>query len=295
MSTGNRHPAPVQGPEGAAAAEAAQRLIGAAEGIRMLGAFNRYSELLVIAQIKEHKGYTSIGHTWESFCTDVLGRARRSVEEDLLNLDTFGQDFLEAADRLSLGRATLRNLRSLPSEELPRLLPDGRMEIAGQVIPVDAKHSEAITEAIKTLTGQLAYTQNRLEDAETAAGEAREQLAAQERETAELREKLSEKRTIAKEQDRYAHLQRVATGEIGRGILLVASVLAELNQRCEMEVPDREEILRAARVLPPLVSNLLDFGAGRRKFGVPPEVEDQLDQDALDEVIRELATAEEEE
>jgi hypothetical protein len=292
MPKADRHPVPIP-TTAAEAVAAAHHLAGAVDGIRMIEEFGRYSRLLVVQQIKEFDAYKALGHTWDSFCTERLRQSRRTVDEDLQNLELFGHEFLEATDRLSIGRRTLRTLRSLPADELPRLLPGGRMEIAGEVYPVDAEHSEAIAEAVKALAGQLNYTQNRLEDAESAVEEVRGQLAEKEQEAEGLRNKLAEKRTVEREQDRYAHLQAAATGEIGRGILLVASILAELGQRCEREIPDREEVLRAARVLPPLVSNLLDFGAGRRKFGVPPEVEDQLDQDALDEVVRELATADE--
>jgi chromosome segregation ATPase len=287
--------------QGAVQVSASQRVmqlglqVGRSQAYRHVSLSARERELATLHEIKEAKAYRDEGFTWASFCEKVIGRSQQAVDEEIANYDALGGEIVAIAEQVGLSRDGLRGLRALPEESLPRLLPSGELQIGEQVISVDAEHSEAIADAIKALTTQLNYAQNRLEDAETAVGEAREQLADQEKEAEGLRTKLAEKRAVEKEQDRYAHLQRAATGEIGRGILLAASVLAELAQRCETEIPDREEILRAARVLPPLVTNLLDYGGGRKKFGVPVEVEEVIDQEAMDEVLRELASAEEDE
>ncbi|URL01268.1 hypothetical protein L4F91_06905 [Avibacterium sp. 20-126] len=97
------------------------------------------SHIKVLAEFKETKKYKDLDiqdtkgnwlHVtkWEDFC-NALGYSREKIDMDILNLSTFGEDFLETSQRLGLGYREMRKLRQLPEE--------ARSEI------VDADYSEA--------------------------------------------------------------------------------------------------------------------------------------------------------
>lgn len=111
--------------------QAAQIQVG--ELIGMIKAFDFVKKLTtvgtlkVLAQLKETKQYkglsligpdeklTTVG-TWADFC-GAIGQSVNKVDEDILNLSTFGESFMEASNRLGLGYREMRKLRKLPEDE----------------------------------------------------------------------------------------------------------------------------------------------------------------------------------
>ncbi|HDR1157493.1 TPA: hypothetical protein QB234_002233 [Pasteurella multocida] len=122
------------------------------------------AHLKVLAEFKETNKYKGLelqdvtGNwrhvaTWDDFCS-CIGFSRRKVDEDLQNLNMFGEDFIETSQRLGLGYREMRKLRQLPE--------DARSEI------VDADYSEAtdkedLIEKIEELTVKHAKEKASLE------------------------------------------------------------------------------------------------------------------------------------
>ena len=122
------------------------------------------STLKLLSQVKETKQFKELDFydnngncrrvgTWEEFCL-MCGLTRQKVDEDLQNLNTLGEDFLETSQRLGLGYRDLRKLRKLPE--------DARAEI------VDAEFSETadkeeLLEKIEELTAKHAQEKQILE------------------------------------------------------------------------------------------------------------------------------------
>ncbi|HDR1157435.1 TPA: hypothetical protein QB234_002173 [Pasteurella multocida] len=122
------------------------------------------STLKLLSQVKETKQFKELDFyddngncrrvgTWEEFCL-MCGLTRQKVDEDLQNLNSLGEDFLETSQRLGLGYRDLRKLRKLPE--------DARSEI------VDADYSEAtdkedLIEKIEELTVKHAKEKASLE------------------------------------------------------------------------------------------------------------------------------------
>ena len=122
------------------------------------------SHIKVLAEFKETKKYKDLDiqdtkgnwlHVtkWEDFC-NALGYSREKIDMDILNLSTFGEDFLETSQRLGLGYREMRKLRQLPEE--------ARAEI------VDADYSdttdkEELIEKIEDLTAQHAKEKEALQ------------------------------------------------------------------------------------------------------------------------------------
>ena len=114
-----------------------------------------------IKQSKQYKGldiYNPQGKlvtvtTFRDFC-EALGFSVEKIDQDLLNLNTLGESFLETSQRLGLGYRDLRKLRKLPE--------DARAEI------VDAEFSETadkeeLLEKIEELTAKHAQEKQILE------------------------------------------------------------------------------------------------------------------------------------
>lgn len=140
------------------------------ELIGMIKAFDFTQKLVTVTtlkllnQVKESKNYKGLTlsdkegklvtvTTWEDFCT-TLGFSREQMDENLRNLNTFGENFLETSQRLGLGYREMRKLRKLPE--------DARAEI------VDADFSESadkeeLLEKIEELTAKHAQEKQILE------------------------------------------------------------------------------------------------------------------------------------
>lgn len=114
-----------------------------------------------IKQSKQYKGldiYNPQGKlvtvtTFREFC-EALGFSVEKIDQDLLNLNTLGESFLETSQRLGLGYRDLRKLRKLSE--------DARAEI------VDAEFSESadkeeLLEKIEELTAKHAQEKQILE------------------------------------------------------------------------------------------------------------------------------------
>lgn len=113
------------------AAQAAQiqvgELIGMVKAFDFMKKLTTVGTLKVLAQIKESKQYkgltltgqdgelTTVG-TWADFC-GAIGQSVNKVDEDLLNLATFGETFMESSNRLGLGYREIRKLRKLPEDD----------------------------------------------------------------------------------------------------------------------------------------------------------------------------------
>lgn len=79
-------------------------------------------------QIVDDKGELVGVKTWQEFCT-AMGFSRAKIDEDILNLNVFGAEFMEATERMGLGYRELKRLRNgvkdissgMDSEELKQL------------------------------------------------------------------------------------------------------------------------------------------------------------------------------
>ncbi|NBI42023.1 hypothetical protein GVX76_00650 [[Haemophilus] felis] len=147
-----------------------QDLAEAHEAMGMIKAFTFVGKLATVAtlkklaEVKEAKNFKGLQYvtqegklatvaSWEDFCT-ACGTSRRKVDEDLQNLNSFGEEFMETSQRLGLGYREMRKLRQLPEE--------ARAEI------VDADYSEAtdkeeLIEKIEDLTAKFAQEKKVLE------------------------------------------------------------------------------------------------------------------------------------
>ncbi|MBN6075512.1 hypothetical protein HYE60_09720 [Aggregatibacter actinomycetemcomitans] len=140
------------------------------ELIGMIKAFDFTQKLVTVTtlkllnQVKESKSYKGLTlsdkegklvtvTTWEDFCI-TLGFSREQMDENLRNLNTFGENFLETSQRLGLGYREMRKLRKLPE--------DARAEIVDAEF-TESADKEELLEKIEELTAKHAHEKQVLE------------------------------------------------------------------------------------------------------------------------------------
>ena len=139
--------------------------IGAIKATGFIKKLVTVSEIKMLAELKESKEYKDLRvfdtngncrhvSTWEEFC-DSLGVSRQKVDEDILNLSKFGEDFLETSQRMQLGYRDLRKLRKLPEE-------DREVIINGEAVKAEDKDS--LIELIEDMSVKHAKQKEKLEN-----------------------------------------------------------------------------------------------------------------------------------
>jgi len=125
------------------------QVIGRIQGAKMVADFANVGGLMWFKQVKETKLYREIPGlgSWEKFCESV-GISRQKVDEDLLNLATFGEAFLQTVGGFSVGYRELKKLRQLTHEGAVQI-EDDTVTIGGELIPLDAEHREDLQAALE--------------------------------------------------------------------------------------------------------------------------------------------------
>lgn len=125
--------------------------IGQIKTANMFAEFANISGLIWIQQMKESKAYEKFG-TWENFCK-TIGYSRQHIEDQLKNLATLGEKFLQTVCGLGVGYRDLRKLRQL-SHDGAVVIDAEYMVIGEERIPLDADHKEDLQTAIETIIEQ---------------------------------------------------------------------------------------------------------------------------------------------
>ncbi len=147
-----------------------QDIAEAHETMGMIKAFNFVSKLLTVGtlkklqEIKETKKYKGLSYldqdgklltvgSFAEYCK-ACGLSDKKVWEDLTNLNTFGEEFIETSQRLGLGYREMRKLRQLPDEARTEIVEADYSETADK---------EDLLEKIEDLTSQHAKVKAELE------------------------------------------------------------------------------------------------------------------------------------
>ncbi len=118
--------------------------VGALKATGFFKKVSTVTEIKMLAEVKNSKEYKDLrildhqGNwqhvtTWAEFCNS-LGYSREKIDEDIRNLSTFGEDFLETSQRMGVGYRDLRKLRKLSDE-------DREIIINGETVKAEDKDS----------------------------------------------------------------------------------------------------------------------------------------------------------
>lgn len=222
------------------------QLLGQAQMADAIGKFTATVAVSKMAFVKENKLYQQLkgmkdrdgrglDGTWEDFCK-LLGTSAPKVNEDINNLQAFGEEALETMSRMGIGYRELRQYRKLPEDQKQALIEvakagdkEGFVELAEEIIAKHAKEKEALKTELDDARDQaedLAASKKSVEkDLAEARKQARQFANATPDEQAEtLRTKL-QKKTL--------ELEAVMTGELRDSVeeLVKHGDEASLDQR----------------------------------------------------------------
>jgi len=151
------------------------RMMGRIESARMFEKLGSVSSLIWLKQVKETRIYMDIlgMRSWESFC-NYLGISRQKVDKDLLNLRTFGEEFLLTVSSFKVGYRDLDRLRRSVTDGEINIDSEG-IELDGEKIPFDEDHKEDLQAAIERVLErkdeEVQKQQKELKKRERLAGE----------------------------------------------------------------------------------------------------------------------------
>lgn len=137
----------------------AHETAGIIKALNFVGKVVTVTSLVQLDKVKKSKGYKGIG-TWDEYC-EYTHLDRHSVDQQLLSLNTFGQEFLETVTSFGVGYREMRRLRQLSNDGAITII-DNCVEIAGESIPLDPEHKEDLQAAIERVLDEKAEL---LEDA----------------------------------------------------------------------------------------------------------------------------------
>jgi len=126
-------------------------VIGRVQANQLMAKFGNVASLVYLKSVKESKIYRDLPGigTWDKFC-EYIGLSRRKVDEDLLNLTAFGEEFLETCCQLQVGYRDLKKLRQLTHDGSVHI-EDQTVIIGDEAIPLDADHRDDLQAAIEKL------------------------------------------------------------------------------------------------------------------------------------------------
>ena len=235
------------------------REIGQIEAFEFVNKLATVATLKTLAKIKDQKHYVGLTYTdekgelatvanWDEFCTHKLNSSKRTIDDRLLNLNTFGEEFYETSQKLGLGSRDLRKLRQLPDDQQKLVIDDDALDLTDK---------DVVKEKIEELTDQFNAKENTLK---------KELIEAQR--TAKARQKVAESSNKAledlhKKLESLENNQKAPTDDwkkqvqeinlIGTKLAAMAiecvDKLANLNERINTEQLDPEFSLLAIQQL----------------------------------------------
>lgn len=152
------------------------QLIGRVQMGLAIGGLANALNLQSLKSIKESKSYKSLAGqtgadrngfpvadigTWDGFCR-ALGFSPDKLDEDLKNLDAFGEEALSNLAAIGAGYRELRQYRKLPEDSKQALLDvaktgdkEGFVELAEEIISKHVKEKETLTKQLNEATETL--------------------------------------------------------------------------------------------------------------------------------------------
>jgi hypothetical protein len=206
------------------------REVGQIEAFEFINKLATVATLKLMAKAKERKEYVGLTYklengelatvaNWGDFCSQILKIPKRTIDERLLDLNTFGEEFFEASQRIGLGTRELRKLRQLPTETQDLIINSEK---------VDLNDKEAVKELIEDAAFKYATEKAELTK---QVKEANQTVDAVRANSAEKQQQLDQAKELeAKRQFSQAPWQRDALDNVNAMIEARAYITQGTNQ-----------------------------------------------------------------
>ncbi|HBR6817322.1 TPA: hypothetical protein MNB63_005383 [Klebsiella pneumoniae] len=186
--------------------------------VQMADAFTKFTATVAVskmAYVKENKLYQSLAGmkdrdgrgltgTWDEFCK-LLGTSAPKINEDISNLQSFGEEALESMSRMGIGYRELRQFRRLPEDQKSALIEVAKegdktalLELAEEMIAKHAREKEELKTDLEISRQMLA--------------EKKEELGTMRNEKEELKARLVRRTTTETPDEEGVALETEVTG-----------------------------------------------------------------------------------
>ena len=170
------------------------QLLGQAQAFQAAGNLLQTFGVSKLALVKQNKLYQQLSGmkapngselkgTWVEFC-GLLGISDDKANEDINNLNAFGEDALEQMQRIGIGYRELRQYRKLPEDQKQALIEvakagdkEGFVELAEEIIAKHAKEKEALAAQVQEAQATLEAKDRVLQSRAELIGQLEEQVA----------------------------------------------------------------------------------------------------------------------
>lgn len=136
---------------------------GIVKGLTFVGKVVTVTRLVQLDLVKKSKGYKGIG-TWADYCKHV-GLDRHTIDQQILNLHTFGQEFLETVTTFGVGYRDMRKLRQLADNGTITIDAEC-ITIGEETIPINEEHAEDLQVAIEKILEERVKLNERVDKLE---------------------------------------------------------------------------------------------------------------------------------
>jgi hypothetical protein len=156
------------------------QLLGQAQMADAIGKFTATVAVSKMAFVKQNKLYQQLrgmkdrdgrglDGTWDDFCR-LLGTSAPKVNEDINNLQSFGEDALESMSRMGIGYREMRQYRKLPEDQKLALIEVAKagdkesfLDLAEEIITRHAKEKEELSGQLEEAQAEKLATEQVLE------------------------------------------------------------------------------------------------------------------------------------
>jgi len=157
--------------------------IGQFQAFEFINKLATVATLKVLANMKDSKEYVGLTYelengglatvaNWEVFCSEILNTPKRTIDDRLLNLNTFGEEFFESAQSMGLGNRELRKLRQLPEASQSLIINSENVDLGDKEAVKEMIEEEAFKHATETHA-----LKKRVDEAEQTVAAVRENSA----------------------------------------------------------------------------------------------------------------------
>jgi len=142
-------------------------IFGRIQTATMFERLGKAASLIWLKEVKDSKVYKGLPgiSTWEGFC-GRLGMSKKKIDEDLLNLRTFGETFMETLDNLRVGYRDLRKLRHLAADG-DIIVSGDTISVGDEQIPLTPESRDDLLEAIQHIEDEKQSQKKKFERRES--------------------------------------------------------------------------------------------------------------------------------
>lgn len=224
--------------------------IGALKATAFIKKLVTVTEIKMLAELKETKEYKGLQvfdpdgklvtvTSWEDFCK-AIGQSREHLDENIRNLSTFGEDFLETSQRMGLGYRDLRKLRKLPEDEQQVIINGEAVKAEDKESLIDLIEEMSVKHAKdkETLQKKLTTTENeltkRIKELE-ADNQAKDSvLSSKNKKIDELDQRLTIRKDISQHHIVQAEVEAHINDELAQASASVLTAISQFNAKVEL-------------------------------------------------------------